>query len=265
MLRFVQRQGRGPLILLAVVAVALSACGGSSATAAPGSSNNGGNSASANSGGNGNGGGSGLSGAASAFSAIDSYKFSMTLAGGDLGSTLSMLGGPSATGNAPFTYNGTVAVKPEKAADVSMAGFHIIEIGGYDYLDIGGTGSFVKTAVEGTGMTDSLSPAAMFSNAIDPSVISGYNKVGSEIKNGVASDHYQASASALAAYGMMLNVTGATWTADVWIAQNGGYPVSLSILAKSSDSSVVYKILFDITNVNDPANKVTAPTNVTGG
>jgi hypothetical protein len=260
MFRFVQRRGRGPLILLTVMAIALSACGGSSATATPGSSNNGGNSAAPN-----NGGGSGLSGAASAFAAINSYKFSMTLAGGDLGSTLSMLGGPSASGNAPFTYNGTVTVKPEKAADVSMAGFHIIEIGGYDYLDIGGTGSFVKTAVEGTGMTDSLSPAAMFSNAIDPSVISGYNKVGSETKNGVASDHYQASASALAAYGMMLNVTGATWTADVWIAQNGGYPVSLSILAKASDSSVVYKILFDITNVNDPANKVTAPTNVTGG
>jgi hypothetical protein len=263
MLQPVDRQRRGLLVLLAAMAITLSACGGSSATLAPGSSNNGDNAASANAGGN--GGGSGLSGAASAFSAIESYKFSMTLAGGDLGSTLSMLGGPSASGNAAFTYNGTVTVKPEKAADVSMAGFHIIEIGGYDYLDIGGTGSFVKTAVEGTGMTDSLSPAAMFSNAIDPSVISGYNKVGSETKNGVASDHYQASASALAAYGMMLNVTGATWTADVWIAQNGGYPVSLSILAKGSDSSVVYKILFDITYVNDPANKVTAPTNVTGG
>ena len=263
MVRFVQRQTRGLLVLLAAVAIALSACGGSYATLAPGSSNNGDNAASANAGGN--GGGSGLSGAASAFSAIESYKFSMTLAGGDLGSTLSMLGGPSASGNAAFTYNGTVTVKPEKAADVSMAGFHIIEIGGYDYLDMGGTGSFVKTAVVGTGMTDSLSPAAMFSNAIDPSVISGYNKVGSETKNGVTSDHYQASASALAAYGMMLNVTGATWTADVWIAQNGGYPVSLSILAKASDSSVVYQILFDITNVNDPANKVTAPTKVTGG
>jgi hypothetical protein len=263
MFRFVQRQSRGPLILLTVVAVALSACGGSSATLAPGSSNNGGNAASANAGGN--GGGSGLSGAASAFSAIESYKFSMTLAGGDLGSTLSMLGGPSASGNAPFTYNGTVTVKPEKAADISMAGFHIIEIGGYDYLDIGGTGSFVKTAVEGTGMTDSLSPIQMFQNVVDPSVISGYNEVGSETKNGVASDHYQASASALAAYGMMLNVTGATWTADVWIAQTGGYPVSMSILAKASDNSIVYEIQFDITNINDPANKVTAPTNVTGG
>jgi hypothetical protein len=61
----------------------------------------------------------------------------------------------------------------------------------------------------------------------------------------------------------MLSVTGATWTADVWIAQNGGYPVSMSILAKASDNSILYEIQFDITNINDPANKVTAPTNLT--
>ncbi|MGA3058601.1 MAG: hypothetical protein ABSE70_11310 [Candidatus Limnocylindrales bacterium] len=261
MLRFAQRQGRGPLILLTVMAIALSACGGSSATAAPGSSNNGGNSASANAGGN--SGGSALSGAADAFSTIGSYTFSMTLAGGDLGSTLAMLGGPAPSGNAPFTYSGTMIVKPAKAADISMTGFHVIEIGGYDYLDVGDTGGFVKSAVEGTGMTDSLSPIQMFQNIVDPSVISGYNKVGSETKNKVGTDHYQASASALAAYGMMLNVTGATWTADVWIAQNGGYPVSMSILAKTSDNGIVYEIQFDITNINDPANKVTAPTNLT--
>jgi hypothetical protein len=261
MFQSVHRQGRGLVVLLVITAVALSACGGSSATAAPGSSNNGGNAASANTGGNGSG--SGLAGAASAFSTIDSYKFSMTLAGGDLGSTLAMLGGSSPSGNAPFTYSGTMIVKPAKAADISMTGFHVIEIGGDDYLDIGGTGGFVKSAVEGTGMTDSLAPIQMFQNVVDPSVISGYNKVGSETKNNVVTDHYQASASALAEYGSMLSVTGATWTADVWIAQNGGYPVSMSILAKASDNSIVYEIQLDITNINDPANTVTAPTNLT--
>ena len=252
MFQALHRQGRGLLALLVLTAIALSACGGNSATAAPGGSNNGGN-----------GNGSGLSGAASAFSTIDSYKFSMTLAGGDLGSTLAMLGGPSPSANTPFTYSGTMIVKPAKAADISMTGFHVIEIGGNDYLDIGDTGGFVKSAVEGTGMTDSLSPIQMFQNVVDPSVISDYNKVGSETKNNVATDHYQASASALAEYGSMLSVTGATWTADVWIAQTGGYPVSMSILAKASDNSTLYEIQFDITNINDPANTVTAPTNLT--
>ena len=261
MFQSVHRQGRGLAVLLVITAVALSACGGSSATAAPGGNGNGGNAASADAGGN----GSGLGGAASAFSTIDSYKFSMTLAGDDLGSTLAMLGGPSPSGDAPFTYGGTMIARPAKAADISMTGFHVIEIGGYDYRDIGDTGGFAKSAVEGTGMTDSLSPIEMFQNMVDPSVISGYSKVGSDTKDKVETDHYQASASVLAGYESMQSVTGATWTADVWIAQNGGYPVSLSILAKASDSSVVYQILFDITNVNDPANKVTAPTKVTGG
>jgi hypothetical protein len=238
------------------MAIALSACGGSSTTAAQGST--GAASGSSTSG------GSGLNGAANAFSTISSYKFSMTLAGGDLGSTLSMLGGPSASSNTPFTYSGTVTVKPDKAADISMAGFHLIEVGGNDYLAMGSSGSFVKTPVAGTGMTDALSPVQMFSNMIDPSVISGYGKVGSETKNGVATDHYQASAATLNSYGSMIDVSGATWSADVWIAQDGGYPISMEILAKTNDASTVYEILFDITNVNDPANKVTAPTNVTG-
>ncbi len=145
-----------------------------------------------------------------------------------------------------------------------MAGFHIIEIGGFDYLDMTGTGAFLKTEASGTSMADSFSPATMFSSAIDTSTAGGYTKVGSENKNGVQADHYQASAADLAEYGSMLGVTGATWTADVWVAQDGGYPVSMSILAKATDNSVAYEIQFDITNVNDPANKVTAPTNVTG-
>ncbi len=37
----------------------------------------------------------------------------------------------------------------------------------------------------------------------------------------------------------------------------------MSILAKASDNSIVYEIQLDITNINDPANTVTAPTNLT--
>ena len=273
MFRFIQKQGRGLLVLLAVMSIALSACSGSSATAAPATANNGatpaannGATPAANNGATpaANNGGSGLSGAASAFSSISSYKFKMTLAGGEFGSMLSELGGSSASGNAPVTISGTIEVTPDKGADITMAGFHIIEIGGFDYLDMTGTGAFLKTEASGTSMADSFSPATMFSSAIDTSTAGGYTKVGSENKNGVQADHYQASAADLAEYGSMLGVTGATWTADVWVAQDGGYPVSMSILAKATDNSVAYEIQFDITNVNDPANKVTAPTNVTG-
>jgi hypothetical protein len=210
------------------------------------------------------GNGADLSGAASAFSSISSYKFSMTLAGGDFGSLLSALNPGSSSGNAPFTMSGTVTLTPEKAADIDMAGFHMIEIGGYDYLDMGGSGSFLKTEATGSSLADAFSPATMFSSAIDTSPSSGWTKVGTETKNGMSADHYQATTAALAEYGSTLGVTGATWSADVWIATDGGYPVSMDILAIASDNSVAYEIKFDIANVNDPANKVTAPTNVTG-
>jgi hypothetical protein len=281
MFRFIQKQGRGLLVLLAVMSIALSACSGSSATAAPATANNGatpaannGATPAANNGAtpaanNGatpaaNNGGSGLSGAASAFSSISSYKFKMTLAGGEFGSMLSALGQSGASDNAPFTMSGTIEVTPDKAADITMAGFHIIEIGGFDYLDMTGTGAFLKTAATGTSMADSFSPSTMFTSFVGASSDSGFTKVGTDTKNGVQADHYQASAAALAEFGSASGVDAATWSADVWIAQNGGYPVSMSILGKAADNSVAYEIQFDITNVNDPANKISAPTNVTG-
>jgi hypothetical protein len=204
-----------------------------------------------------------LTGAASNFSNITSYKFSMTLAGGEFGSMLSMIPGASDS-NAPFTMSGTVVTTPQKAADINMAGFHMIEVGGFDYLDMSGSGTFYKTPVSGSSLADSFSPESMFSQAMDTSAGSGFSKVGSGTKNGVAADHYQASAASLSAYGSSLGIKDATWSSDVWIAQKGGFPVSMSIIATAGDKTVAYQITFDLSNINDPANKVTAPANAIG-
>ncbi|MGD0861914.1 MAG: hypothetical protein ABSA21_04055 [Candidatus Limnocylindrales bacterium] len=263
MVRVLGRQARGLLVLLTVVAIALAACSSSSSgtngTAAPATGGNVGTAAPAT--GN-SGGGSGLSGAAAQLAAIDSYKFTMTLAGGDWGSMLSALGGAGATGSGAFTIGGTIVVKPDKAADITMAGIHIIEIGGTDYIDMG-TGSFISSPTS-SSMVDSFAPSAMFSSMIDPSTVSGFTKVGTEQKNGVTADHYQGSQAALSDLGSALGVQGATWTADVWIATNGGYPVGMAIIGTAADKSIAYEILFNITNVNDPSNTVTKPTNVAG-
>jgi hypothetical protein len=160
---------------------------------------------------------------------------------------------------------GTIVEKPTAAADITMAGFHIIEVGGTDYLDMGGSGSFISYPATGTSMADSFAPSTMFSSMMDPSTLGGFTKVGTEQKNGVTADHYQASQAALAELGSAADVTAAAWSADIWIATNGGYPVSMAIIGTAADKSTAYEILFDITNVNDPANVVTAPTNVTGG
>ncbi len=267
MSRFVRKQAFGLLVVLSIMAIALSACGSSSGTTAPG----GNNPAVSNApGGGGNnpvvpvapgGGGDALTGAQAAFASINSYKFSMTIAGGPYSSMFSMLGGAAATGNAAFTINGTVTVKPEKASDVMILTMHTISVGGFDYTDLG-MGGFFKSPSSGTSTADSFSPSSMFSAF---GSISDYSKVGSEKKNGVDTDHYQAKPSAFTSMGSSMGVpANAAWTGDIWIATGGGYPVGSAIFAKTSDGTVAFEMTFDISNINDPSLKVTAPTNVTG-
>jgi hypothetical protein len=148
------------------------------------------------------------------------------------------------------------------AADIKVGNTETIEIGGFQYVTLG-TAGFMKTASGGTSLAASFSPAQMFTNLVGASTYNGYTKIGPETKNGVMTDHYQANQTVLSQYGSMAGVaSGATWSAEVWIAQNGGYPVSMNITAKAADSSVAYQVLFDVTNVNDPANTVTVPSNV---
>jgi hypothetical protein len=100
----------------------------------------------------------------------------------------------------------------------------------------------------------------MFSSMVG-STSEGFNKVGTESKNGVQADHYTGTQAVYGQLDSLAGVSGATWTADLWIATPGGYPVSMAFIA-TADSKVAYEILFDITNVNDPNNKITAPANV---
>ena len=252
MSRHPRRLSHGRFVLLTVVALALGACGSTSTTATP--TNSGATKAPVTN----------LGAAASNFEKVDSYRFTMTLAGGMFTSMLSMLPTSSAAGNVPFTIGGTISVKPVKAADVIMVGLHIVEIGGYDYMDVGGSGSFVQIPISGTGLAARFSPTAIFSTEIDSSSVGGYDKVGSGSKNGVQADHYRASDAGLARLGSIAGIAGATWSADVWTARDGGYPVSVAIVAEVANNTIAYEVLFDITNVGDPANSVTVPTHVAG-
>jgi hypothetical protein len=38
----------------------------------------------------------------------------------------------------------------------------------------------------------------------------------------------------------------------------------MAIIAEAADKSIAHEVLFDISNVGDPANSVKVPTNVTG-
>ncbi len=259
-----QRHGRGLLILTAVVAVIVSACGGTTPTAVPSATEAPTPSASqpaATSSPIGNGGPI-LAGAADALASLTSYKFHMTQAGTDSVNKLADIAGnaSSTSANGSVTFSGTVILKPAKAAEVTTTGLHVIFVDGFDYMDVGNGGAFSKIAADTTSISDPFTPAEVYSKLR----VSGYSNVGSDTKNGVASDHYQAGASALAELGSVSGVRGATWSADLWIAKEGGYPVSIAILATAKDGTIPYQTTFDLSNINDASNKVTAPQNVLG-
>jgi hypothetical protein len=274
MLQVVRRRGRGLLVLTAVTAVAVSACGGSSSTQAPTPSS-----------------GStatiseatatpqaslqivpGSQATVDAMAALTSYKFKMTQAGTDAVDTITNLTG-EATADGTVAFTGTIVLKPARAADVTTTGLQIIFVDGNDYMDVGGQG-FGMTALPTPGPSDGTGPTAdemlSQSDEFTPAAayaalrLKGYAQVGTETKNGVECDHYQPSTAALAEFGSFLSIKNATWAADIWLARDGGYPVSLSIVATAKNGTIPYEVVFDLSNINDPANKVTAPENVIG-
>ena len=257
-------QARSLLILTAILALAAAACSSNSATTAPGSTTAPGGTVAASgtqaaAGTVAPSSGADIAGAGSNFANIKSYKFTMTLAGGTFGSMLSMLGSAGSSGGSSFAISGTVVTDPAPAADIVVAGMHVVELGGYDYIAMGGLG-FTKVPMSGSGLAAGFSPSKMFSSTVAGTSAGGYQLAGTESKNGVSADHYTASASTLSGYGSLLGVTeNATWSSDVWVAKDGGYPVSVLLEAKASGGSVAYEMSFDITNINDPSLTVTAP------
>jgi hypothetical protein len=296
-----RRGGRSLLALGAVAALALAACSGNTATPSPTATPTPAvtptptavPTASAVA-------GCDLSGAGAALGTLDGYQFKMTLAGGAADTALQNLNLDPADS---YVLTGTIVNRPDKGDDITIASvmpgavapstFHVIEVGGFDYFDAQGDGTFTQVQIGGdtTGPTDSsvptdsalptdnsaspsagasqgladqFSPGEIYQATVASSTTSGYAVVGNETKDDVPSVHCTAGSIALEQYGSTLGVTDATWTSDIWIASSGGYPVSVALVAKNKDNTLAYEVLLDLSKVNDPANKVTAPTNIGG-
>lgn len=187
----------------------------------------------------------GLTGAAARLSSIGSYKFKMTLKGGSFGTML---------GAEPIT--GTVTMNP-KAAKMSMMGIEMIEANGKSWIKMG-TDWTESTDDSTSSLADSFAPEKMFGSTLSGAAAESYKAVGEEQKNGVAAVHYTADASELGDYASLFGIEGnATWSADVWVAKGGGYPVSMSVQA--TGGSEKFEMTFDITDINNPSNKVESP------
>src|ERR1035437_2048779 len=210
MLRSFQSQSRGMLVLLAVTAFALGACGSSSGTSAPPSTP----------------------------TATATSQPSATGQPSDSVTTIPT-GAQALSAVTSFQFTGTYILKPDEAADVTVANsIHVISTGGFDYVDSDGTGYTQKDATGGS-YADSLSPVAFFA-AIDFS--KGFDSKGSETENGVDAEHFVANDAGVAALKQMGSVTGvpdAQWTGELWIDKNGGFPVKLAITATGPGTPAV--------------------------
>jgi len=245
MTQMLEKKAGGLLALLVVLAIALAvtACGSSSTTQAPGSSATPGGQASADSGdGNGDGNGDGLSsGLAANLDSLDSYRFSYKYVAG------------SGSWDEAMTISGVVVNKPVKSAQVDVMGASTIVIGDQAWVGFGD----MWVPSEDTTFDDLVDIAGDYSSWFDKD-IAEWNVTGSENKNGVDCIHFKGSEQLALGYG----VAGVSdFTADLWIAKDGNYPVSgvFSFNYSSGGNSGTYGMMLDITNVNDPANKVEPP------
>ena len=287
MYQVLPRHGRRLLVLAGVIAIAVSACSGASstpissasptataaATEQPTESTSAPTPTSSI---------CDLGAADDALAGLSSYAFEMTLAGAAADAALANL---PINQTDSYVLKGTIVNTPDPGADITIAKFHVIEVGGVDYFDADGNGSF--TQIGGAAPTDQASPAdstapgasptpqgsladqfspeTLFGAALGSTSSSAFSDAGPETKAGVEAEHCSGDPTALAALGAVLGISpDATWASDVWIAKAGGYPIAMTLDATNKDQSVAYGFDLTLSKVNDPSNKIVAPTNITG-
>jgi hypothetical protein len=276
------KHGGSLLAVAAVVAFALSACSGNSATPVPSATptaeatptvaaSTGPTGPAAS--------GCDMAAAGTALADLDSYEFEMTLAGAAADTALQNL--PLDQANS-YTLRGTIVNSPAAGADITIGSFHVIEVGGYDYIDSDGNGSFTQVSTGSnpgsgdtaaaslgpeaspTSLVSAFTPQELYAGTLGESSSATYTDAGPETKNGIAAERCSADSAALEIFGSMLGISDAAWASEVWIAQDGGYPVAVSLTATNTDNTLAYELDLSLTKVNDPSNQVVAPTNIAG-
>jgi len=247
MIRVLVKQGRGLFVVVALLAIAVAACssGGSSATGSNAPGNGGTNQPGAS------GGDSFSSGLSSNLDKLDSYKFTWTFSAGESG----------ASASSSLPASGTVINKPVKSAALNYFGIMYVQIGSQQWISMDEGKSYMPNP--DSSSIDSMLPTKDYTTYFDSNA-SDYKQVGTETKNGVSCFHFQGNSSLGAMYAALAGGS-ASFHADLWVARDGNYPVSGSFgfAYASGTNAGAWGYNFDITNVNDPANKVEQPTNVT--
>jgi hypothetical protein len=198
-----------------------------------------------------------VGGAAAALEDLSSYQIDISISG--------VL--PTASGSSGITMSALVD-RENDAADFTMSGFEglptagsglrVIVIGEDAWLDLG-TGTFVATpggASTYGDLVDSLSPTELL-GGLDTEDFSSLPAVGREEKNGLATTHYHADGSN-PQFAANFGPDGVT---DVWIADDGGYLVSMTVSGTTDVDGVATDIemSIDLSRIDDSTINIQAP------
>jgi hypothetical protein len=140
-----------------------------------------------------------------------------------------------------------------RSIELTMSGVRYVVVGDSAWSSADGA---LWASVDDLPDVLSLLPAAYYETWFDPRV-SGFSAVGEEDHNGIACTRFSGSQ---ALGNLYASAAGGSFQADLWIAQDGSYPVGGRYLVPVGGYVSGYS--FEITAVDDPANAVAAPTYV---
>lgn len=172
---------------------------------------------------------------------------------------------PASTADGEVTMSSTLIQGAEPAAAFTMTGVDGLDGGRLQAIVIGeeawlrsGSGNWLRSpggAADFDAAFTTLSPIGLVSGF--EGLALAINRVGEERKNGEPATHYvsQDGDEAAAAAGLTHGIT------NLWLATDGGYLVGLTIEGTwdLDGTPTPIRLAIDVTNVNDPANRVSAP------
>jgi hypothetical protein len=210
---------------------------------------------------------------------LDSYRFTETNAGQPAASialpaiqaatpapptpALSAAGTSSvvpAAGGGSYAISGIVINKPMASIWLSETGAQFIVIGAEAWVSA--DGNVWSTSDPSDSVFTDLLPGHDYAYWFDAKA-SYFTVAGDELKNGIQCVHYRGDASLGALYSDIAGGSAAL-DAELWVAQDGNYPVSgiYRFSSPAAGQAGSWGFSFDLTHVNDPANNVARPSNV---
>ncbi|MDO8483765.1 MAG: hypothetical protein Q7S35_02330 [Candidatus Limnocylindrales bacterium] len=152
-------------------------------------------------------------------------------------------------------YHATVVSEPEKAEEISLGEgddvTKVIRIGSETWVAIGGEPYTKDDLGMANALVGSFSPLLLIGAFANGNIAAVSTDLGSEQKNGVNAKHYRFDSSSTLA-GSFSFPAGAGL--DFWVADDG-FLVAYEFTGTAADQN----ISINVTNVDDPANKVERP------